>query len=424
MTGLAAGFVTGFPIYEARDYPGGICSSYYMRPGEDRRLLNSPKDKEAFRFEKGGGHWIFGTNSAMYDFFKDFLPVKKYRRRSSVYFRERDLHVPYPLQNHLRFFEQNVIQKALSEMTDEIQATERTMKDWLEKHFGSTLCELFFFPFHDLYTAGLYHRIAPQDPFKTPLDISQIRKGAIAKPRDAGYNITFIYPEGGLDVLSKRIASQCDVHYGKSVTSIDLKLKAITFLDHETIEYDEIISTIPLNTLVHLCGLSIDQASDPYSSVHVLNIGAIRGKNCPDDHWLYTIDTKSGFHRVGFYSNVDSSFLPTSSRESGDRVSIYAERAYPGGKKLQGIEIQEHTECVKNELQEWGFIDDIEVTDSTWIDVAYTWAWPDSSWRQTALMQLENNGIYSIGRYGRWNFQGIAESLLEGLSIGRIFRNA
>ena len=50
MTGLAAGMTSGGPVYEASNAPGGICSSYYVRPGftwsrEHLRLL--------FRLAKG-----------------------------------------------------------------------------------------------------------------------------------------------------------------------------------------------------------------------------------------------------------------------------------------------------------------------------------------------------------------------------------
>ena len=60
MTGLSAGFASGLPIYEAAEAPGGICSSYYVRPREKERLFEVPADAEAYRFEIGGGHWIFG----------------------------------------------------------------------------------------------------------------------------------------------------------------------------------------------------------------------------------------------------------------------------------------------------------------------------------------------------------------------------
>ena len=55
VTGLAAGYASGWPVYEAADAPGGICSSYYVRPGSQERLRQAPADDEAYRFEVGGG---------------------------------------------------------------------------------------------------------------------------------------------------------------------------------------------------------------------------------------------------------------------------------------------------------------------------------------------------------------------------------
>ena len=46
-TGLGASLASGFKIFEAADKLGGICASYR---------------KEGFRFEIGGGHWIFGAD--------------------------------------------------------------------------------------------------------------------------------------------------------------------------------------------------------------------------------------------------------------------------------------------------------------------------------------------------------------------------
>jgi hypothetical protein len=35
---------------------------------------------------------------------------------------------------------------------------------------------------------------------------------------------------------------------------------------------------------------------------------------------------------------------------------------------------------------------------------------------------LEDKGIYQIGRYGRWRFQGIADSIRDGFVAGSSFR--
>ncbi len=86
MTGLAAGMVADAPIFEAIDQPGGICSSYYVRPGETRQLPMTPEDGRAYRFEIGGGHWNFGGDPAVLRFKCSPVPMNAYARRSSVYF--------------------------------------------------------------------------------------------------------------------------------------------------------------------------------------------------------------------------------------------------------------------------------------------------------------------------------------------------
>src|SRR5258708_11320871 len=98
MTGLAAGYVSGLPVYEASRDPGGICCSYYMRPDSTERLRQAPSDDEAYRFEMGGGHWIFGGDHAILEFIRGITGVETYRRKSSVFFPDKGHYVPYPLQ--------------------------------------------------------------------------------------------------------------------------------------------------------------------------------------------------------------------------------------------------------------------------------------------------------------------------------------
>ena len=115
---------------------------------------------------------------------------------------------------------------------------------------------------------------------------------------------------------------------------------------------------------------------------------------------------------------MDVSFLPKSSQLNNNRVSIYIERAYRGGQKPSPAEIAAYGKSVVKELQDWGFIETAEVVDPTWIDVAYTWAWPASNWRTVAMKRLEEASIFPVGRYARWVFQGIADSIKDGFYAG------
>jgi protoporphyrinogen oxidase len=422
VTGLAAGITSGLPVLEAATQPGGICSSYYVRPGSQTRLPQAPDDGEAYRFEIGGGHWIFGGDPTILHFIQNMAKVKRYSRRSAVYFADKNLYVPYPLQNHLRYLDGETVTNALQELTANHTNGFITMKEWLAASFGPTLCHLFFNPFHDLYTAGLYDRIAPQDAYKSPVSLAQVIRGAFQEADSVGYNVTFLYPENGLNELAQRMAAQCDIRYNHRLVEIDPTSRRLIFSSGEQASYDTLLSTLPLNRMIEMTGLQVPGEPEPYTSVLVLNIGARRGPHCPNEHWLYNPDTQSGFHRVGFYSNVDTSFLPQSARQTEDRVSIYIERAFVGGTQPTAEEVQEYAAAVVQELQDWGFINEAEVVDPTWIDVAYTWSRPGSTWKAQALQALEEQGIYQVGRYARWVFQGIADSIKDGFYAGASLR--
>ena len=420
VTGLAAGLASGMPVYEATEVPGGICSSYYVCPGNKERHHVAPQSGEAYRFEIGGGHWIFGGDPVALQFIRSITPVRSYERRSSVYLPDKGLFVPYPIQNHLRCLGPKLASKALSEMVQASSSNQpvATLAEWLGASFGPTLCELFFNPFHDLYTAGLWKSIAPQDAYKSPGNLSLAVQGAFDEPTPVGYNVNFLYPVEALSTLAQRLAARGNVHYGKRVVRIDIKKKEVYFADGSGVRYEKLLSTLPLNRIMEMAGLQVESRPDPYTSVLVINIGALKGPLCPQDHWIYLSRSKSGFHRVGFYSNVDASFLPASARAARDRVSIYAEKAYLGGQRPNDADIRILERGLVQELQHLGWIEKAEVIDPTWIDVAYTWRWAGSLWKQEALQMLQEHHIVQIGRYARWVFQGIADSIRDGLFAG------
>lgn len=414
MTGLAAGLTGAGPVYEAAPHPGGICSSYYVRPGQTQRLHEAPADGEAYRFEIGGGHWIFGGDPAVLRFINDLAPTESYSRRSSVYLPDERLFTPFPIQNHLNALGPERAAEALEEMTHPT-GEQSTMKDWLHRNFGPTLFDLFFDGFNRLYTAGLYDRIAPQDAYKSPVDLKLVQRGATGNAPAVGYNTQYLYPREGLDALTRRMADRCQVHYGKRATRIDPQAREVHFADGTRLPYSRLICTLPLDVTLKLAGLSTPQRADPYTSVLVVNVGAARGARCPDDHWVYVPKSQSGFHRVGFYDNVSRSFLPASRQ---NHTSIYVERGYLGGARPSDEEARAYGDAVVRELREWEWIGQAEVVDPTWIDSAYTWSWPGSTWRIQAMKLLEQHDIYPVGRYARWIFQGIADSIRDGFIVG------
>jgi protoporphyrinogen oxidase len=410
--------------------PGGICASYYVVPGEETRLHSSPLGEQAYRFEIGGGHWLWGGDALVLHFLSSFVSLKSYSRKAAVYLPDQNIFIPYPLQNHLSYLGRKLALQVLCEMLEADRAKHpvATMADWLRGCFGPTLCHLFFDPFHELYTAGLWREVAPQDESKSPVDLRLAIQGAFDEtPQGGGYNPNFLYPTGGLNLLAQRMAEHCDVHYGCRVVQIDAREKTVTFADGTTLPYNALLCTLPLDITLKITGLEVPGVPDPFTSVMVVNIGARKGSGCPKESWLYIPRSNAGFHRVGFYSNVDSSFLPRSAREGGEHASIYVEKAYPGGQRPSREEAKLLCEAVVQELRAWDWIKEVEVVDPTWVETAYTWTWPGSHWRREAIRILETHGIYQLGRYGRWSphlkDQGIVQSIRDGLLAGTSFRD-
>lgn len=403
IAGLTLGHRLKKPVFEAEYSAGGLCQSYFVKPGAQRKFEKSPPEKPSYRFELGGGHWIFGSDRAIIRWIDKITPLKAYKKKSAVFFIKNGLKVPFPVQHHMHKFD-----RSFNKHVKKYQRSSKpaSMREWLLDEFGDWLCEKFFFPFHKAYTAGLYEKVAPQDVEKTP---GHLRHGE--KVRD--YNTVFYYPRFGLQALTEKLKEKCFINYGKRLIKVDAEEKVLYFSDGTYFPYKKIYSSIPLNRMSDIAGITGAPKKDPYTSVLVMNVGGLKGKSVPREHWLYFPDARSGFYRVGFYTNVHRSFLNDS--DSRSRISMYVERAYPGGKKPSALEAASYIRAAHEELKELGFIKEIEVCDTAWIDVAYTWSWPGSRWRENAIRALKDMGITQLGRYGLWKFQGIADSIKQAL---------
>lgn len=361
--GLSSGIKTGFPIFEASDGSGGICRSY---------------KKDGFDFSNGGGHWVFGNGLGL-EFIKSLVKLNTYERISDVYI---NTFFPYPFQ---------------TSSEKDIESNNGTLKHWLSNNFSKASCNIFLNPFNKRYTADLYDSIIQDDGFKTP------------SPGGKGFVPVFSDPIGGINTLINEMEKKCTINYSHEVIKIDTDNKIVYFSNHKSLKYKNIISTIPLNRCLKLCGNT--SFSLPYTSVLVINIGAEKAKRTPKSHWIYIPynNSASQFYRIGFYSNVNEDKAPNG------KVSLSVEMAFKGI-DFSDLDIERITKDVVEELQDWMFIGDAITVDPTWVKTAYTWLYNKDD-RSKALKYLEDRNIFSTGRYGKWKFQGMVESISDGLSM-------
>jgi len=313
-------------------------------------------------FEKGGGHWIWGLDKSRIarTLLCNYGTFKRYKRRSSVYLVDFDVFIPYPIQYNIRYLPKEVRDNALQDLIQARSTTindekEESFGDLLQRSFGETLFKIFFEPYNYMYTDGLLYEVKPPRFMKIPSDLKMIIRGSqagcnnIGYNSNIGYNPEFFYPVEGLGYIMWKLCENQNCKLNHNVTSIDLESKKLTINDKLSVKYKTLYVAIPLLGFLKMSNLELWRHPDPYTCALVVNVIAKRGKKTPTDHWVYLSRTKTMFHRIGYYSNVDKFFLSPNLIKAGC-VSAYIERIInPFKASVSDLNLDKLAEAVINE---------------------------------------------------------------------------
>jgi protoporphyrinogen oxidase len=425
ITGLFCGLIANIPVYEQRDHPGGLLASYCLDDSSGVKWYCRDKTDNVVFFEKGGGHWLWGIdrNPYIFNFLTSLSEFKRYLRKSSVYLSDYDQFIPYPLQYHLGKLPKDIRDKALEDIIlsrkekSIAYGNKMTFADFLQATFGETLYKIFFEPYNYRYTAGLLYEVAPPRKMKVPDDLDLIIRGSKDSSLYAvqGYNAYFYYPIIGLGPLVWRLYHRTKCYLKSRVTSIEIEENRLTVNDSYTIKFNKIYAAIPLIEVLKISNVKeLVRKSEPYTNVLIVNVIAKKGRKTPSDHWVYISKSRTGFHRIGYYSNVDRMFLPAKYRNE-EYVSAYIEKTFKGGRS-KGLNLDKEVFDILEETMDLGFIGEVIVHGYDFVRIAYTWERPGSTWVDEAIHFLMENNIIPVGRYGKWGrIEGIVESMEDVL---------
>lgn len=293
-----------------------------------------------------------------------------------------------------------------------------SLKSWVTRVFGRGFAKHFFFPYNEkLWT------VSPDvltsewvAPFVPRPSASEIIEGALTdQTKKFGYNASFYYPkEGGIQSLAFAFAKDLkSIRLNTAVTGIDLANRLVTLNGQNTVAYDYLVNTLPLNRFLDMARPlppEIDEERQKlrWSSVYNLNLGVARAR-ISDTHWIYFPEKKYRFYRVGFPMNFSTNMTPKGCS------SMYVEIGYQPGKPPEDHKTRR--EIIKG-LKECGLLranDRIVSEKLLHIPVAYV-TFDKNRTRTTArlLSYLDSKGVHSIGRFGAWKYSYMEEAILEG----------
>jgi len=404
-------------LYERNTHVGGLSASY--------------RDVQGFTWDVGG-HVLFSH----YDYFdrvvEKALQGQYLEHQRESWIRIADTWVPYPFQNNIHRLPGPMLEECLSGLRHlQDNSAALNFHEWMRSVFGEGIVKYFMEPYNrkvwgvslDAMSKDWIHERV------SVVDLGRIEKN-IREQRDDvswGPNNKFKFPKhGGTGAIFESIARRfpANISYKKTAERIDLARRIIAFSDGTHATYDVVVNTTPLDIFVKACnpvpGRVADAAHDLlHNSGFIVGLG-FAGSRIDPKCWMYFPEGNAPFYRTTNFFNYSPHNVP------GGKIdryfSLMCETTYSAHKEVVNTEIIE--DSIQG-LVNSGLITDQEranIVTQYLLDVPYSYPVPTLQ-RDRALSviqpYLENNGIYSRGRFGAWKYEvgNMDHSFMQGVEV-------
>jgi len=385
---------TPFLIFEREDRPGGLAGEYSV-------------DGHTFPF---GGHYFHFQGKE--HLLSELQPIAKFRnfyRDSRVFLKNR--FIPFPIQYHLSFLDSCDREAVLRETAAVPAGVAENLQDFLLNHFGDRLYSLFFEPFlQKYYQTDLTRIMAHMDRGSIPVpDRDQMVRGARGERfRETGYNPRFYYPRDySLNRFLDNYAAPIRpfLKTGEKVIRIDLKRKTV-ITSQGRYPYRILVNTTPLTSFLSMTAdPRLIEASRDLRHISTLVVNGVLACRRRRFHWVYIPERRYPGYRIGYY--------PTRGRPR-----FYAEMTVDPRQIPDQSFLEHHVRLL---LTATGMISsprEILFLDHRLIPVSYILF--DHHWAGLVpplRIKLAASGVYSIGRYGSWDYSSMTDDMVAAREI-------
>ena len=409
-----------FHLYDRAPYLGGLAASF--------------TDPAGFTWDIGG-HVMFSHYSYYDEVFDRLMGDDFHLNMRESWVRMFDTWVPYPFQNNIRYLPPEACYECLAGLieaqTKRDHRAAENFGQFIDAVFGDGIARLFMRPYNFKVWAHppemmnkewIGERVAV-------LDIFRALKNVVLGADDFGWgpNNQFKFPLfGGTGEFYRRFAGPLEGHYTleRTVESVDLRRKTVRFDDGETVSYDTLISTLPLDRFCNEtaaadlpANIRRTAAGLRHSGGHMVGVGL--RQPCPSTKsWMYFPEDNCPFYRVTYLSNYSPHMTP----DNATHYSLLCETSYSEFKPVDGSRIVEDTIA--------GLVNAGLITDADRADIVDTWhyaadySYPTPSVERDGILaevipHLEARDVYSRGRFGMWKYEvsNTDHSLMQGVEL-------
>lgn len=412
--------VSDFLVLEQADHPGGLAASF--------------TDDKGFTWDIGG-HVQFSHYRYFDELMQRVLGADgwlTHERESWAWMQGR--FVPYPVQNNIRHLPKETMWACLEGIISANlhNSTRPTnFKEWILSRFGAGLSEAFMLPYNFKVWAHppeqMSHHWVGERVAVT--DLRRVTKNILFEQDDLswGPNNTFQFPRhGGTGAIWTRVADLVGKNHFRfrtAITSIDAEKHVAHCSDGRQIQYESLISTLPLDVSTRMLSPAYSELADTaarlkFSSSNIIGIGL---KGQPPPHlrtkcWMYFPEADCPFYRTTVFSNYSPNNVP----DIRHTWSLMTETSESPFKPVDQPRLLEDTiqGCLNTKL----FENRNDIVSTWTYRAAHGYPTPavdrDELLRKI-LPALEKLGIYSRGRFGAWKYEVSNQdhSLMQGVEL-------
>lgn len=389
-------------VYEKDNDWGGLCSNFTI---------------DGFRFDRFV-HFTFTKNEYIHNIFNTSSELAKLPAVSNNYYKGTWL--KHPAQDNLAPLNWGEKAKIIFDFIRRPRKKVSEIKDysqWLECQYGNYFAHNFPFRYTRKYWGVEPYELETKwvgQRMHSP-SLMQVLKGALKKNDENFYYTKYMqYPKvGGFKSILNDLRKDLNIEFNKEVVEILPACKQINFSDGMQINYEKLLSSIPLPVIVNCIKDAPEEVKKAASEFkYTCGYQISLGFNKPDiakDLWFYIYD-----------EDIPPARIYSPNLKSPDNVpngcsSIQAEVFFANDTKIP--DAQSVLDKTIEKLLEMGLFkkEDIVVKDirfEKFGNVIFDKNIYQN--RELVINYLKSIGIIPIGRFGKWDYLWSDQSFADG----------
>lgn len=395
LSGLAcARGLDGARVFEAADQPGGHVRSHVVG---------------GVSFDEGA-HICHSRDPAWLDLiFKNAGEVLHFPK-SEVLNYWKGHWITYPAQNHLADLS---VADRIRAMTDLVHAQIRHRDDkpvhyrqWCLQQYGAFLTENFYedytrkywrVPMEEMGLDWLKGRLLPSE-------LDRIIAGAFSDQEESqSVFASFHYPaRGGFFSFFKPMYEGLHLTCGRRAVQVDPVHRKITFASGQVEHYEHLVSTLPLTDLVGMIESAparVREAASRLRHTQLICVNlVVKLTGLTPAHWFYLYGQDVEASRVKVMSNLTPQAVPAGCTALQCEIFRRGDESYDAHALTQKT-IEDLARILR--------FDPSEVVAAAPVCVSHAYPISDLGRQERVdyiLAWLEDQGIHSMGLFGRWKF--------------------